>query len=256
MTLVSGHEFAGTDLGARDLAVRYGDSPAVFAGVTFSIRHGEIAALIGANGAGKSTLLKCCLGLISPCAGEITLFGNSMSKAKPSQQRRLRGGVGFVAQRHNLVARLSVLSNVVHGLLAAHPGPRYWLQSFAPTIARARALDALARVDLTHLALRRADSLSGGECQRVAIARALVADPHLIIADEPAASLDPAIGEEMMAIFARASSESKTTLIFATHNLEHALKYTSRVLGLRDGRLSLDAPTNVLTVGALRGFYS
>jgi phosphonate transport system ATP-binding protein len=110
-------------------------------------------------------------------------------------------------------------------------------------------------VGLADLAHRRADSLSGGQSQRVAIARALVAEPRLILADEPAASLDPAAGNEVMATFARVSRDTGTTLLFTTHNLEHALGYAGRVVGLRGGRLELDRPATDLAVACLRGLY-
>jgi phosphonate transport system ATP-binding protein len=103
--------------------------------------------------------------------------------------------------------------------------------------------------------MRRVDSLSGGQSQRVAIARALVAEPRLVLADEPAASLDPAAGEEVMEVFARVVRETGATLVFTTHNLAHALAHGRRVVGLREGRLALDAPSHELAIGDLRGLY-
>jgi len=243
------------DIAVRKLSVRYGDGPPVFADVTLSIRRGEQVALIGANGTGKSTLLKCCLGLVKPVAGEVLLFGQCFDAIGLGAQRKLRGDVGFVAQKHNLVQRLSVLSNVVHGVLAARPGPRGWVHSLAGTAVRRRALAALDMVGLADLALRRADSLSGGQSQRVAIARALVAGPRLILADEPAASLDPAAVDEVMTTFVEVSRETGTTLLFTTHNLDHALRHAGRVVGLHGGRLELDAPAATLAIGGLRGLY-
>ncbi|MEP0320452.1 phosphonate ABC transporter ATP-binding protein [Bauldia litoralis] len=243
------------DLAVRNLSVRYGAAPPVFSGVDLTIRQGEQVALIGANGAGKSTLLKCCLGFVPPCDGDVMLFGEPLASLRANRQRSLRGGIGFVAQKHNLVPRLSVLSNVVHGTLAAAPGPRGWLQALAPRIIRARALQALDMVGLADLAPRRADGLSGGQSQRVAIARALVSRPRLILADEPAASLDPTAGEEVMATFVRVSRETGTTLVFTTHHLDHALGYAGRVIGLAGGGLDLDAPAASLATGGLRDLY-
>lgn len=246
---------AEPDVEIRDLSVCYGDEVIVFSEVCLAVGRGERVALIGANGAGKSTLLKCCLGFVKPVAGDVRLFGQGFDKIGGRAQRRLRGGIGFVAQKHNLVQRLSVLSNVIHGTLATRSGPRYWIHSLAARTVRSRALEALDMVGLVHLARRRADSLSGGQSQRVAIARALVAEPRLILADEPAASLDPAAGDEVMATFAKVSRQTGTTLLFTTHNLEHALRHAGRVVGLRGGRLELDAPSTELAVGGLRGLY-
>lgn len=246
---------AHVDIAVRHLAVRYGDGPTVFSDVSFSVRRGEQVALIGPNGAGKSTLLKCCLGFAKPTVGDVVLFGQRLDNASPRVERRLRGKIGFVAQKHSLVHRLSVLSNVIHGTLASRPGPRYWMHAFADSAVRQRALEALDMVGLAHLAQRRADALSGGQSQRVAIARALVAAPSLVLADEPAASLDPAAGDDVMETFAKASRDTGTTFLFTTHNLEHALHHAERVIGLRNGRLELDAPVATLASRGLRGLY-
>jgi phosphonate transport system ATP-binding protein len=244
-----------SELAARGLSVRYGEQPPVFAGVDFSIGAGETVALIGRNGAGKSTLLRCFLGFVQPAAGEVELFGEPLSATRQRALRRLRGKIGFVAQKHNLVPRLSALSNVVHGCLAERPGPGQWLQGAAPREVRERALAALDRVGLADFATRTSGTLSGGQSQRVAIARALVGRPRLILADEPAASLDPTAGEEVMAAFALVARTSGTTLVFTTHNMEHALRYSGRMLGLRNGTLAIDAPSSRLPAGSLRDLF-
>lgn len=243
------------DLAVQKLLARYGAQEPVFSNVSFTVGRGEAVALIGANGAGKSTLLKCVLGLVAPTDGAISIFGSDIGGLNAVKQRRLRSGVGFVAQKHNLVPRLTVLSNVVHGLLATRPGPRGWLQALAPADSRRRAFAALERVGLADFAMRRVDCLSGGQSQRVAIARALVAEPRLVLADEPTASLDPAAGEEVMDVFVRVVRDTGATLVFTTHNLAHALAHAERVIGLREGKLALDAPTHGLSAGVLRGLY-
>ena len=114
---------------------------------------------------------------------------------------------------------------------------------------------ALRAVGLDHLASRRADRLSGGQSQRVAIARALVGRPKLLIADEPCASLDPSAGEEVMALFFRLVRQEGVTVIFTSHDIDHALSYGDRVLGLAEGGLKLDTPAASLTKSDLRGLY-
>jgi ABC-type molybdenum transport system ATPase subunit/photorepair protein PhrA len=150
------------DLSVDGLVACYGKREPVFSDVSFSVGRGEAVALVGANGAGKSTLLKCLMGFVTPTDGTVSVFGRDLSALKPGELRRLRAGVGFVAQKHNLVPRLTTLSNVVHGMLAKSPGPRNWIQALAPTESRKRALAALDRVGLADFALRRVDSLSGG----------------------------------------------------------------------------------------------
>lgn len=242
-------------LAIRNVAVRYGDAASVFRGVGFAVAAGEAVALLGANGAGKSSLLRCCVGLLRPAEGAVRLFGEEPWALPPRRSARLRSRCGFVAQKHNLVPRLSVLSNVVHGLIGTAGGPLYWLQGLAPSQARASAMAALARVGIADLATRRADRLSGGQSQRVAIARALVAEPDIVFADEPAASLDPAAGEEVMALLLRLARESGTAVLFTTHNVDHAIRYSDRVLALKDGGLALDAAAGELIHSGLRRLY-
>jgi phosphonate transport system ATP-binding protein len=169
--------------------------------------------------------------------------------------RALRARVGLVSQKHNLVPRLSVLSNVIHGLLGRKPGIRHWCHTFAPVTSREAAMQALEKVGLADFALRRADRLSGGQSQRVAIARAIVGNPEILIADEPCASLDPSAGDDVMELFFRLAREQGVTVVFTSHNVEHALRYGDRVLGLADGALKLDATAASLNAQHLRGLY-
>jgi phosphonate transport system ATP-binding protein len=243
------------ELEVRGLSKRFGGGVEVLSGVGLAVGKGEAVALIGANGAGKSTLLRCCLRLVEPEAGEIRLLGSEVRTLPPEALRRLRARVGFVFQRHNLVPRLPVLSNVLHGALARRPGPQAWFHEIAPRALREEAMSCLERVGLAGLATRRADQLSGGQSQRVAIARALMQRPEVMFADEPAASLDPAAGEEVMACFLGLVRHDRLTLVFTTHDLRHALGYGDRVVGLRGGRVTIDAPAAALDLGSLRAFY-
>jgi phosphonate transport system ATP-binding protein len=227
----------------------------VLDGVSLSARPGEAVALVGPNGAGKSTLLRCCLRLIEPDEGDVRLLGRDLRATHGRALRRARAATGFVFQRHNLVGRLSALSNVVHGALASGLSAFRWHHALAPRAVRDRALECLALVGLVHLAERRADRLSGGESQRVAIARALMGGPRLVFADEPVASLDPGIGEEVMGLFAHLIRRSGMTLVFTSHQIDHALAYSDRVVALRGGRVVLDAPSRDVTRVELRALY-
>jgi phosphonate transport system ATP-binding protein len=242
------------DIEARDLAKRFGETP-VFADVSFRLARGEAVALVGANGTGKSTLLRCLMGLIPASSGSVHLLGQQTNAATGRQLRALRAQVGLVSQKHNLVPRLSVLSNVVHGLLGKHPGLRHWSHSLAPHASRVAAMSALERVGLADFANRRADRLSGGQSQRVAIARAIVGTPSVLFADEPCASLDPSAGEDVMELFFRLVRDEGVSVVFTSHNIEHALRYGDRVLGLAQGRLRLDATAVSLSAADLRGLY-
>lgn len=242
------------DIEAQQIGKSFGDN-VIFSGLSFRLARGETVALVGANGAGKSTLLRCMMGLIPATEGKVTLLGEDATGADRPTLRALRARMGLVSQKHNLVSRLSVLSNVVQGLLGRHPGLRHWNHSFAPADSRAAAMQALEKVGLADFALRRADRLSGGQSQRVAIARAIVGRPEILIADEPCASLDPSAGEDVMELFFRLAREERVTVVFTSHNIEHALRYGDRVLGLADGDLKLDATAASLNAADLRGLY-
>jgi phosphonate transport system ATP-binding protein len=238
----------------RGLSKRFGDKE-ILRGIDLSIGSGDVVALIGANGAGKSTLLRCALRLVEPDSGSVAVLGTETGNLGRQTLRRLRARVGFVFQRHNLVPRLSVLSNVIHGAQSRRPWPLAWSQSTAPRAMRDEAMDCLGQVHLDGLAAQRADRLSGGQSQRVAIARALMQRPAMMFADEPVASLDPAAGEEVMALFVDLSRRRNLTVLFTTHAMEHATKYGERVVGLRDGRVALDSGASALDASRLRRFF-
>lgn len=245
---------AGVDLAVRGLAKRFAGTQ-VLQGVDVTIQTGQAVALIGANGAGKSTLLRCCLRLIEPDAGDIQLLGREVRGMDSAALRCLRADVGFIFQKHNLVGRLSALSNVLHGAIGRTAFARAWFQSLAPKDLRAEAMACLDRVGLGDIATRRTDRLSGGQSQRVAIARALMQRPRLMFADEPVASLDPAAGEEVMALFLDLMRRQGLTLLFTSHDLAQAIAFADRVIALRSGRIVLDAPSASLDVAQLRALY-
>ncbi len=242
------------DLRVTGLAKSFAGTP-IFKDVSFGLSRGEAVAIVGANGTGKSTLLRCLMGLIPADAGAINVLGTDVRNSSSAGLRAMRAQMGLVSQKHNLVPRLSVLSNVVQGLLGQRPGIRHWSQSFAPIASREAALAALEKVGLAHLANRRADRLSGGQSQRVAIARALVGQPKILIADEPTASLDPAAGEDVMDLFFDLARQEGVTVIFISHNIDHALQYGDRVLGLAEGGMPLDSRASSLSAQELRGLY-
>ena len=227
----------------------------VLCGLDFTLAPGQATALIGANGSGKSTLLRCLVRLVEPSSGHIHMLGRDVAALPPRTLRGFRAEVGIVWQRHNLVPRLSALSNVIHGVQARMSGPRAWVQSLAPAAIRAEALTCLARVGLADRAMMRVDSLSGGQQQRVAIARTLMQRPAFILADEPDASLDPQTGEEVMALLLALVREEGLSLLFISHRLEHTLRFSDRILGLAGGRIALDLPTQSANAASLRQFF-
>jgi phosphonate transport system ATP-binding protein len=244
------------DIQIQGLCKTFDGRRTVLKDIHLSIPHGQAVALIGHNGSGKSTLLRCCLHLVKPSSGSVRLLGRDFTTLSTAQLRLMRAKVGVVFQHHNLVPRLSVLTNVLHGVQGRKKGPRTWLQGFAPQRDRQEAMAKLERVGLAHLAGQRVDQLSGGESQRVAIARALMQRPSMMMADEPVASLDPNAGEEVMQLFVDLIRDEGLTLLFVSHNLEHALRYADRIVGLRDGCLEMDTPSAAEDTLSLRRLYA
>jgi phosphonate transport system ATP-binding protein len=221
------------------LAKSFGGRP-VIGGLDLTVPGGESLALIGANGTGKSTLLRMIVRLAEADAGRIEVLGERVGALRGAALKRFRARVGVVFQKHNLVARMSALSNVVHGVQSRRSGPRSWSQALAPAAVREEAMACLEAVGLADKAMQRADSLSGGQSQRVAIARMLMQRPQLVLADEPDASLDPRSGREVMELLFRLTRDKGLTLVFVSHHMAHARRFSDRIVGLAGGGIALD----------------
>ena len=195
--------------------------------VSLEVKQGEFLAIMGPSGCGKSTLLNI-LGLIdSPTSGSYWFRGEDIARCSEEELTlRRRAGVGFVFQSFNLIDDLNVTENVEVALLYVGV-PR--------AERRERIAAVLERVDLAHRARHMPKQLSGGQQQRVAVARALVANPKLILADEPTGNLDAANGEAVMEMLTRIMNGG-TTIVMVTHSEEHA-KRAHRVVNMLDGRL-------------------
>ncbi|WP_433430838.1 phosphonate ABC transporter ATP-binding protein [Nonomuraea sp. CA-141351] len=230
------------------------DAVLACAGIDLTVRRGEIVALLGPSGSGKSTLLRHLNGLTRPDSGEVRVLGVDVVSAKGPSLRALRGRIGVVFQQFNLVGRLTVMENVLSGALGRVRGPRYGIVTW-PRAVRAEAFEQLDRVGLADRAYQRAGSLSGGQQQRVAIARALLQRPELVLADEPVASLDPETAASVMDLLVRVCREDGLTMVCTLHQMELALQWTRRVVGLRRGEIRLDEPTDLLDAGGLRTLY-
>jgi tungstate transport system ATP-binding protein len=196
--------------------------------IHLTIHVGERVALVGANGCGKSTLLRLLHGLVAPVEGQC--IGPD-------------AGIQAMLFQKPYLMRLSVLANVALGL---------WLRGTPWAQAKTRALAALSRVGLASLAGRNARALSGGQQQRVAMARAWALDPHVLLLDEPTASLDPHAKREVEALIEEfAQADSGMTLIFASHNLGQVKRLASRVIYLEQGRVLADLPVEDFFSGPL-----
>jgi phosphonate transport system ATP-binding protein len=230
--------------------------PAVVAvdGIDLTVAPGEFLVILGRSGSGKTTLLRALNRLVEPAAGRVRVAGRAITGAPAAELRAARRQIAVVFQQFNLVRRASVLDNVLAGRLG-YVAPLPSLAGRFPAADRVLALECLGRVGLARLAERRADTLSGGEQQRVAIARALAQAPSVILADEPTASLDPALTAEIMGILKSINVERGLTLVVSQHQLETALAFATRIVGLRRGRVTFDGPPAAVTPDVVEAIY-
>lgn len=236
----------------RGLTKAYGAIPAL-RGVDVYVSAGELCVVLGPSGAGKSTLLRCVNRLTEPTSGEILAAGRPPPRNR-TELRELRQHIGMIFQDHNLVPRLSVLKNVLAGRLATMPPVAAALQLF-PRADIDIALFALRRVDLVERANDRADRLSGGQQQRVGIARALAQRPQVILADEPVASLDPKTARVVLDDLRRAAHELGIAVLCNLHQVEYALEFADRIVGICDGRVVFEGTPAQLDEAALSRIY-
>lgn len=207
--------------------------------VSFTVKEGEFISIIGLSGAGKSTLLRSINRLIDISSGDILFEGNNIAQAKGKDLRLIRRDIGMIFQSFNLVKRSKVITNVLAGRIAYH-SPWKTIFGLFPKEDKDIAFEALNRVNILEKAYSRADQLSGGQMQRVAIARSLAQEPKLLLADEPVASLDPLTTIQVMDDLKRINRELGITTLVNLHHVDLALKYSSRIIGLREGKLVFD----------------
>ena len=252
-------------LDIHDLHHAYNGIAPVLRGIHFKVEQGEFVGIIGLSGSGKSTLLRCINRLVEADWGEIRVprglladqpdsAGVDVLTLGSTDLRRLRRKIGMIFQQFNLVKRLSVIDNVLCGGLGYQPALRTAVRIFSRA-ERRQALINLKRVGLLEHAYRRADELSGGEQQRVAIARTLMQRPALILADEPVSSLDPKLSRMVLDILKRVCREDGITALVSLHTLELTREYADRVIGLKDGQIFFDGPTQELSNAVVNSVY-
>ena len=199
--------------------------------VSIEVKEGEFVAIMGPSGCGKSTLLNI-LGLLdNPTSGEYYLNGIEVSQYTEAQRTKLRKGIiGFVFQSFNLIDELNVYENIELPLL---------YMGVSAAERKKKVQEAMERMAIVHREKHFPQQLSGGQQQRVAIARAVVANPKLILADEPTGNLDSKNGQEVMNLLNELNKEG-TTIVMVTHS-QHDAGFASRIINLFDGQVVTEA---------------
>ena len=222
--------------------------------VSFSVDKPTMIGIIGRSGAGKSTLLRMLNRLTDASDGSIRFKGEDIVGLKGAGRRAWQSRCAMIFQQFNLVPRIDVVSNVLHGTLNKR-STLATLFSLYPPADIHKAIEILDRLGIAEQAPKRAEALSGGQQQRVAIARALMQDPMIILADEPIASLDPMNAQVVMQALRRIHEEDGRMVIANLHTLDTARRYCDRVIGMRDGKIVFDGGPDELTTNVARDIY-
>ena len=235
------------------LTKRFGANIAVDA-ATLDVDKPCMIGIIGRSGAGKSTLLRMINRLADATEGAITFEGRDVTGLTGAAKRAWQSECAMIFQQFNLVPRMDVVSNVLHGTLNKRSTFATMFNIY-PTADIHRAIEILDRLGIAEHAPKRAEALSGGQQQRVAIARALMQNPKFVLADEPIASLDPMNAQVVMDALRRIHEEDGLTVICNLHTLDTARRYCDRVIGMRAGRIVFDGPSELLTEAMAREIY-
>ena len=220
-------------------------------GVNLKVQKGEFLSILGPSGSGKTTLLRSINGLESIENGEIFFDKKKIDETYlPEVQKK----TGMIFQDFNLVNNLSVINNVLTGLLNSSSKFLSMFYLFTKE-QKLEALKALETVGLLNKAYKRVDELSGGQRQRVGIARAIIKKPLLLLADEPVASLDPKAANLVMSLLKKINKEFNITVICNLHQVDLATKYSDRIVGLLDGEIKLDKPASNIDKISINQIY-
>lgn len=241
-------------LAFQNVSKTYNNVTKALQDVTFSLEEGEFVSIIGPSGAGKSTLLRCVNRLVDASQGTIFFDGQDVTKAGKKELRQLRTKTGMIFQHYNLVDRLSVIENVLHGLLG-QKSTFSGMDGHYTESEKAEAFQIIQEMGLAEQAYKRCDELSGGQKQRVGIARAIMQKPKLILCDEPIASLDPKSSKVIMDHLKKINQTKKITCLVNLHQVDVAVKYSERIIGVSGGRIVYDGPSSQLTTGMIHEIY-
>jgi phosphonate transport system ATP-binding protein len=224
-------------------------------GIDFAVEDDDFFAIIGPSGAGKSTLIRCINRLVEPSQGEIIFDGRNVTSMPRRELPGLRRDIGVIFQEFNLIDRMSVMDNVLSGRLGYTGNLRTLFRAF-PREDIDHGIAMLDRVGLIEHVDKRADELSGGQRQRVGIARALMQNPKMLLLDEPTSALDPKISREIMGLIKQMATELNVPCLCNIHDVQLATEFCNKIIGLQDGSMMFNGPTEDMNEDRLNEIYA
>ena len=233
----------------------YGNQVRALHDISLEVSAGEFVAVIGPSGSGKSTLLRTVNQLVVPSGGHVYIDGEEVTGASGKKLRLLRRKVGMIFQHYNLVQRLSVMQNVLHGRLGYMSALDGMLGNYTEEDKR-KAIDLLQEIEMGDRLYNRASDLSGGQKQRVGIARAIMQEPKLLLCDEPIASLDPNASKIIMDLIYQMTQRRNIACIVNLHQLDVAMRYATRIIGLAKGEMIFDGTPQQLNNAVIEKIYN
>ncbi|MBD8037022.1 phosphonate ABC transporter ATP-binding protein [Solibacillus sp. A46] len=245
---------AKTILQLNNIHKSYDQKNSVLNDISLSLGEGQLISIIGPSGAGKSTLLRCINRMIEPSSGEVIFDDQNIVLLNKKRLRRTRAKIGMIFQHYNLVSRLTVFENVLHGRFG-YKSTWQGLFNVYTEEEKMLALNILQKLGMEDHIYKRCDQLSGGQKQRVGIARALVQEPKLLLCDEPIASLDPNASKVIMDHLKEISETMGITVLVNLHQVEVATRYSDRIIGLSKGCKVFDDEPGKLNKFAIQEIY-
>ena len=241
-------------LSIKNVEKKYNNGTNALKNISFDVEKGEFISIIGPSGSGKSTLLRSMNKMIDISQGSILFEDKNIENLKKTEIEIVRREIGMIFQSYNLVERLTVIENVLHGRLGYKSVIAGILGIYSEE-EKKEAFNFLEKVNMTKYAYRKCNELSGGQKQRVGIARAIMQKPKLLLCDETIASLDPKTAEYIMDYLKKIVSELKITCIVNLHQVDIAKKYSDRIIALNKGEKIFDDKTERLTDDMIEFIY-
>ena len=241
-------------LSIKNVSKKYNNGTNALKNISFDVEKGEFISIIGPSGSGKSTLLRSMNKMIDISQGSILFEDKNIENLKKTEIEIVRREIGMIFQSYNLVERLTVIENVLHGRLGYKSIIAGILGIYSEE-EKKEAFSFLERVNMTKYAYQKCSELSGGQKQRVGIARAIMQKPKLLLCDEPIASLDPKTAENIMDYLKKIATELKITCIVNLHQVDIAKKYSDRIIALNKGEKIFDDKAEKLTEKMVEFIY-